>query len=192
MAVKHENSSSENPVTVNIPDELDPGQTQAWLQSLVSEKASITRLRTAAASQEYPPGPGVMHQIGRIEAAWRTIAERYGLLEADDVARLMGAPGSSVRTWIHNQRRRNGLLAVRRGGRNVYPGFQFTADGRIQPWLRPVTGQLLDAGWTEEAVLLWLAAPTGQLSGQAPLEVVDADPERVHHAAEAAASGLAA
>jgi hypothetical protein len=192
MSVKQENNASENPVTVNIPDELDPGQTQAWLQSLVSEKASIARLRATTASQEHPPRPGIMHQIGRIEAAWRAIGKRYGLLEADDVARLMGAPGSSVRTWIHNQRRRNGLLAVRRGGRNIYPGFQFTADGRIHPWLRPVTSQLLDAGWTEEAVLLWLAAPTSQLSGQTPLEVVDADPARVQHAAEAATSGLAA
>ena len=178
-------------VAVDIPAVLDADRTRRWLQDLVGQRAAVARLRADLGGQDHPPGPGVMAQIGRLEAAWRDIERRFGLLSAEELARLSGAAPASVRTWVHNQRRRHGLLAVRRGGRNVFPGFQFTATGRPQPWLRDVTAPLLAAGWSEEAVLLWLAAPTGWLSGQTPLEVLDTDPDRVRRAVAAAAAGPA-
>lgn len=176
-------------VTVEIPPGLDSTRTRRWLEEILGERATIARLRAEIGGQDQAPGPGVMAQIGRLEAAWRDIEKRYGLLSADDLVRMAGATPASLRTWVHNQRRRHGLLAVRRGGRNVFPGFQFTKTGSPKPWLREITEPLLAAGWSEESVLLWLAAPTGWLSGQAPLDVVDTELDRVRRAAAAAAAG---
>lgn len=177
-------------VNIEVPPELDPEQARQWLQHLMTEQASLSRIRTFVSAQATAPGPGTMAQIALAEQKWRDIERRYGLLDSERVARLAGLQTAS-RSHVHNLRRRHGLLATRRGGRNVYPGFQLTPEGRVQPWLQPVTAPLRAAGWSEDAILLWLAAPTGALSGEVPVEVVDGAPDRVVAAATAIAHGTA-
>jgi hypothetical protein len=74
----------------------------------------------------------------------------------------------------------------------LYPGFQFTAEGREHPavgealrWLRS------DPHTTDWQAALWFTTPTSWLGGRRPVDVLDDDPDAVVEAARREVSDLA-
>lgn len=93
------------------------------------------------------------------ENAWRQIEREFSLLTAVEVAQAVGSAAQSAKSYASDAHRAGRLLATKRLNRLLYPAFQLSASGP-----RPVIRQLHRAaarlGVSEEAVLLWLTAPT--------------------------------
>lgn len=176
-------------IEVNVPAGVDAAAAKRIVDRVLAHQVRATRLGDALARESSSVGPGALAQVGRIDRAWRDVEAKYGLYTGEQVARLTRA--KSVRSHVHNLRRRHGLLGVRRSGALLYPGFQFTHGNAktVRADWRDLTAPLLAAGWTEGEVLLWFASPTGLLSGQAPVDLLDADPQRVQAAVTQAAAG---
>lgn len=178
-------------IEVTVPAGVDAATAKRMFEQMLESQSRVARVRDALARESAAVGPGTLAQIGRLDRAWRAIEAEYGLYTAAEVTLLTGTAFRAGRSHVHNLRRRHGLLGVRRGGALVYPGFQFTTGNVVhvrRDW-QNLTAPLLTAGWTEDEVLLWFAAPTGLLSGEVPVAVLDEDPDRVHHAVSQAAAG---
>lgn len=115
----------------------------------------------------------------RIDRLWGQIDSEWGLLTAEQVTQRTGTPAT-----LHL------LLGVERVGPEGepeprYPAFQLDTEGRVRPVVLHVADIFRREGWTDPAILLWLATPTGQLPrGQRPVDLLDTDPDRVLDAAE--------
>lgn len=176
-------------IEVNVPAGVDTAAARRIVDRVLAHQARAGRLGDALARESSSVGPGALAQVGRIDRAWRDVEATYGLYTGEQVARLTTA--KSVRSHVHNLRRRHGLLGVRRGGSLRYPGFQFTQGNprTVRADWQGLCAPLTAAGWTEDEVLLWFASPTGLLSGQRAADLLDADPHRVQAAVAHAAAG---
>jgi hypothetical protein len=178
-------------IVVDVPDDLDATAVENLLADMASRRVTLNRIRTLLAEAPARVGPHTMANAARLDARWRDIESRWGLLDAETVARAAGSRASNPRAYAANQRRQRRLLGVRRGGRVLFPGFQFDSHGQPRPVIADLAHLLLDAGWREDSILLWLASPTGGLSGQTPADILDAEPDRVLRAAQRTAHGHA-
>jgi hypothetical protein len=98
----------------------------------------------------------------------------------------------ATRTWISRRRKEGTLFTVDHEGTALVPAFQLLPDGSTRPGLGPALRVLLDArlgGWE---LWTWFTARTPWLSGRAPQDLMDDDPESVTRAAESFVSNLAA
>lgn len=85
------------------------------------------------------------------ENVWRSIEQEFGLLSSSDVA---GRVGKSGRSYAHDRRKAGKLLAVKRGARYFYPGFQLDASGPV-PIIKSLADQAKRLGVREEITMLW-------------------------------------
>lgn len=178
-------------IQVPVPRGLDPQTARHVVQQLLDHQALLTRVSKALADEHTPIGPGVLAQLGRVDRMWRSVEDTYGLLTREQVTQITGGNPEKAKSHVTNLRRRSGLLGVVREGALRFPGFQISR-GRVRQDWSTLTGQLLAAGWNESDVLLWFVAPTGWLDGQAPAELLDAEPEAVARAVGEVAKGPAA
>lgn len=178
-------------IEVRIPDDVSADAAQEAVTLLARHHDLLRRISDTLAEQTAPAAPAIVAQLARAEELWRTAEARYGLLDADQVARLTGGNPAKARAHTANLRRRKGLLAVTRHGRLAYPGFQFTPEGGLRPGWREITRVFTEAGWTPEEITLWAVAPTGWLDGQVPADLYDADTDAVMAAARTVAAGTA-
>lgn len=117
------------------------------------------------------------------------------LIAADQVAELLGV-GS--RQAVHDRARRGGLLALRRGSRQVrFPAFQFLEQpGSTTRTVLPGLGQVLavfaDAGIDTWTVASWLCTPSPLLGARTPALwlAADGNTERAVEAARRSAARL--
>ena len=115
-----------------------------------------------------------------------TAYERHGgLLLADTVARLMrqthDQPLSTLARWIVN---RTAVHLVWRS-ETILPAFQFTpGDMTLRPEVVTIVEELAPA-FDDWDVAVWFAEPNAWLDGQAPVDVLRADPSAVLHVARA-------
>lgn len=147
---------------------------------LMAAREPVFELKEAVAALPHTTSPETAQRIQATENAWRSVGEEFGLLTATEVAARVGKAG---RSYTHQRRRAGELLAVRRGGRDYYPGFQVTPEGPI-----PVMAQLAQLAAElevrEASVLLWMVGPTtwwvGANSDQAdrPVDHLD-DPTEI-------------
>ncbi|HET7387898.1 MAG TPA: hypothetical protein VFJ19_14680 [Nocardioidaceae bacterium] len=178
-------------ISITVPRGVEPGRAKAVIDRLLESEARVARVSEALAKESGSIGPGTLAQIGRVDRAWRDMESRYGLYTAEQVAALTGASAKAGAQHVYNLRRRKGLLAGRRAGINVYPGFQFTGRESLivrREW-RDLVAPLLTAGWSEDEVLLWFAGPVGVLDGRHPADLLDSDADAVREAVEQAAAG---
>jgi hypothetical protein len=124
-----------------------------------------------AEDEPVPVGPATGGQITPVDQAWRQIELRYGALDAGRYAELVGASPTS--RSVTSKAKVKGLVGYRRGRWILYPGFQFDDRG-VRPGWNDIVAPLRAAGWEDEDIVLWLAAPHGALGRRSPVEALDA------------------
>jgi hypothetical protein len=92
-----------------------------------------------------------------------------GTLSVNEVATLLGVS----RQAIDKRRREGKLIAVPKGADFAYPAIQFE-DGAVVPGLQKLLAELESASWV---ALQFLMAPSEQLSGHSPLQVLKSGTE---------------
>lgn len=152
-----------------------PDAVRVLLESLAARQGVLQHVTDAVANQPLPVGPATAGQIALVDQAWREIESRHGALDAGQYAELVGASPTS--RSVASKARTKGLVGYRRGRRILYPGFQFDRRG-LRPGWKEIIAPLRNAGWDDEDIVLWLAAPHGALGRRSPVETLD-DGDRV-------------
>lgn len=146
------------------------GAVSGLLESLAAREDVLRHVTDTVANQPVPIGPATAAQIALVDQTWRGIESRYGALDAGRYAELVGASPTS--RSVASKAKAKGLVGYRRGRRILYPGFQFDERG-LRPGWNDIVGPLRDAGWDDEDIVLWLAAPHAVLSRRSPVEALD-------------------
>lgn len=124
------------------------------------------------------------------------MAEDTAVLRAEFFKRVPASTSSQVSAragfktkntyqTVHRWRMGKKIFAVKHGGQDLYPDFQFGFDG----YPRPIIEELLAifarhparSDWDNA---LWFAAANAWLGGKLPMELLDTAPEKVKDAAE--------
>jgi hypothetical protein len=134
--------------------------------------AIVEFLRSTApllsAEQEIDPRLG--SSIASLEAEEELLERAGGLRDAKWVGDYLSINPKSVTA----KARRNELLAISRGDRNLYPAFQFKS-GRVIVGIREILEVLpLTNGWSR---LSFLLTPDPGLDDRSPIEAFKTDPE---------------
>jgi hypothetical protein len=123
-----------------------------------------------SAEQEIDPKLG--GALASLEGEEDLVRRAGGLKDADWVAKYLSINRKSVAA----KARRNELLTVTRGDRNLYPAFQFK-DGTVVPGIRDILAVLpLRNGWSR---LSFLLTPDPGLDDRSPIEAFATDPEAI-------------
>ncbi|MGH2761784.1 MAG: hypothetical protein ACRDL4_04905 [Thermoleophilaceae bacterium] len=139
------------------------------------------------------PTPAAVLQARRNAEARTALLREFGALRSDEVAELAGSRASNRAALANRWRGEGQLLAVPVGDELLYPGFQFTPEGRPHPAIRGALGWLRsDPSTSDWQAALWFTSPTGWLGGRRPVDLLDEDPESVAEAARREAADLAA
>ncbi len=146
------------------------GAVTGLLESLAVREDALRHVTDTVANQPVPVGPATAGQIALVDQAWRGVESRYGALDAGRYAELVGASPTS--RSVASKARAKGLVGYRRGRRILYPGFQFDERG-LRPGWADVVAPLRKAGWDDEDIVVWLAAPHGALGRRSPVEALD-------------------
>lgn len=146
------------------------GAVTRLLESLAVREGVLRHVTDTVANQPVPVGPATAGQIALVDQAWRGIESRYGALDAGRYAELVGASPTS--RSVASKAKAKGLVGYRRGRRILYPGFQFDERG-LRPGWAELVAPLREAGWEDEDIVLWLAAPHGALGRRSPVEALD-------------------
>jgi hypothetical protein len=121
-----------------------------------------------SAEQEIDPHLGA--SIASLEAEEELIRRAGGLKDAKWVGDYLSINPKSVAA----KARRNELLALSRGDRNLYPAFQFK-DGQVVPGIRELLEVLpLTNGWSR---LSFLLTPDPGLDDRSPIDAFQTEPE---------------
>lgn len=140
------------------------------LETLAVREGVLRHVTDTVANQPVPVGPATAGQIALVDQGWRGIESRFGALDAGRYAELVGASPTS--RSVASKAKAKGLVGYRRGRRILYPGFQFDERG-LRPGWNDIVAPLRDAGWDDEDIVLWLAAPHGALGRRSPVEALD-------------------
>ena len=136
--------------------------------------AIIDLLRSALPllSAERDLDPELATGVAVLEAEDDLIRRAGGLKDTKWVADYLAISPKSVAA----KARRNEMLAIARGDRNLYPAFQFR-DGQVVPGVREILQALpLTNGWSRLGFLL---TPDPGLDDQTPLEAFQIDRDAV-------------
>jgi hypothetical protein len=121
-----------------------------------------------SAEQEIDPKLG--GALASLEGEEDLVRRAGGLKDTDWVATYLSIHPKSVAA----KARRNELLAVTRGDRNLYPAFQFK-NGTVVPGVRDILAVLpLRNGWSR---LSFLLTRDPGLDDRSPIEAFETDPE---------------
>jgi hypothetical protein len=176
-------------------DTLDSG-TMATLKAVrdfVAHGGTVDRLVDALMPEQLAlPTPAAVLQARRNAEARSALLQEFGALRSQDVAELAGSRASNRAALANRWRAEGRVVAVPVGDELLYPGFQFTGEGREHPavgaalrWLRS------DPHATDWQAALWFATPTSWLGGRRPVDLLDDDPDAVVEAARRDVSDLA-
>ncbi|WP_417233707.1 hypothetical protein [Arthrobacter sp.] len=135
-------------------------------------------MKTSLAQLDADYSPEQVSRAHTTESAWRSIDTEIGLLTATEVAQRCGSGSTGRSSYASDARRGGRLLGVKRLNRYLYPAFQLGPTGpRAVVAKLKKAGDLLEVG--EEAILLWMTAPTTWWDGESrPVDHLD-DPEGV-------------
>ena len=138
------------------------------------------------------PTPAAVLQARRNAEARTALLREFGALRSGDVAELAGSRAQNRAALANRWRSEDRVLAVPVGDELLYPGFQFTSEGRPHTTVARALRALRSApGLTDWQAALWFASPTGWLGGRRPVDLLDEDPEAVVEAAEREVSPIA-
>lgn len=164
-------------VEVPVPEGMDPATFQQYVAEVVANRSAVSRVATVMEQQEAEVGPATVAQLARVEHLRRHLAGTYGVLRAADIATLRGAKATNRSVATHLARTQ-GLLGYTVGRAKVYPAFQFKGS-QVHPRWGAVSVPLVEAGWEEEDILLWMASANAALAGREPAALIDGRDEDV-------------
>ena len=126
--------------------------------------------------------PAFIDQARRNAEARATFMRDYEVLDADQIHELYGSKARNRSALAARWRSDKKIFAVQRGGRFLYPAFQFDAQGLPRKAISKVLAALGDAvgGWQ---TALWFVTPNGWLDGEKPVDLLDRKPDAVLDAA---------
>lgn len=157
-------------------------------ESLVEAVRSLTALGDAVEALPTQASPQAARAVQATENVVRSVDAEFGLLGAAEVGERLGSSSKSARNLAGSKHRAGDLLAIRRGNRDKFPGFQFRPDGSPMPVVRLLRTLSSRHGWSESDLFLWLVTPAGSLDGLRPVDVMQSasgdDETRVLAAAE--------
>lgn len=148
---------------------------------------SIDALGDAIESLPTHVSPQAARAVQATENLIRDASHEFGMLTASEVGRLLGSSSKAARNLAGSRHRSGELLAIRRGNRDRFPGFQFGPDGTPLLAIRGLRAASHRHGWSESDLFLWLVAPAGSLDGRRPVEFLLSGPESAHDRVLAAA-----
>lgn len=174
---------------------LDPATMRVLkaVRNLVVHGRSIDRVVDALMPDQIAvPTPAAVLQAQRNAVARSALLEEFGALRSHEVAELAGSRAANRAALANRWRAEGKVDAVAVGDELLYPGFQFTPEGRP----RPVVGAALrllrsDPHTTDWQAALWFTTPTGWLAGRRPVDLLDEDPDAVVEAAQREVRDLA-
>lgn len=130
------------------------------------------------------PTPAVVLQARRNAEARSALLEEFGGLRSADVAELAGSRAANRAALATRWRAEKRLTAVPVGDELLYPGFQFTSEGKPHPAIgRALEALRSDPRMTDWQASLWFVGPNGWLGGRRPVDLLDAEPDAVAEAA---------
>jgi len=130
------------------------------------------------------PTPAVVLQARRNAEARNALLAEFGGLRSGEVAELAGSRAANRAALATRWRAENKLTAVPVGDELLYPGFQFTSEGKPHPTVAAALEALRsDPRMSDWQAALWFAGPNGWLGGRRPVDVLDAEPDAVADAA---------
>ena len=126
--------------------------------------------------------PAFIDQARRNAKARADFMRQHEMLDADQIHALYGSKARNRSALAARWRSDKKIFAVQRGGRFLYPAFQFDAQGLPRKVISKVLAALGDAvgGWQ---TALWFVTPSGWLDGEKPVDLLDRKPDAVLDAA---------
>ena len=109
----------------------------------------------------------------KADAVWTSMEREDGLYTILEAAQRLGfGYGPNLRASQLTGEER--VLAVKRGGHFMYPGFQFDVPGgRVIPSVKDVIRRGRGMGWTDEQIALWFYTSNSALQGKRPVDIRD-------------------
>ena len=147
------------------------------------EKAEMERIIEAVVPSLLDRPPSAFIDQARRNAEARAAFMRdYEVLDADQVHELYGSKAQNRSALAARWRSDKKIFAVQRGGRFLYPAFQFDAQGLPRKVISKVLAALGDSvgGWQ---TALWFVTPNGWLDSEKPVDLLDPEPDAVLDAA---------
>jgi hypothetical protein len=136
----------------------------------IGSVVELLRSTVPLLSAEQAIDPKLVGTLASLEGEEDLVRRAGGLKDSDWVAKYLSIHSKSVAA----KARRNELLAVTRGDRNLYPAFQFK-DGTVIPGVRDILAVLpLRNGWSR---LSFFLSPDPGLDDRSPIEAFATDPE---------------
>lgn len=160
-----------NTMSVPVPEGMTPASVEQLVRHVGASRSAVGRLALVMEQQAAEIGPATSAHLASVEHLWRHLLNKYGVYGATDIALLRGANPNS-RSVATNLAKREGLIGFMRGRNKAYPKFEFKGRG-VHPNWRGISAPLLDAGWDDEDILLWMVSPRPSLGGLEPAELID-------------------
>jgi hypothetical protein len=130
------------------------------------------------------PTPAALLQARRNAEARSGLLREFGALSSAQVAELAGSRATNRAALANRWRAEQRVVAVPLRDELLYPGFQFTAEGRPHPAVGAALAELhSDPSVSDWQAALWFAAPSGWLGGRRPVDLLDEDADAVVQAA---------
>jgi hypothetical protein len=136
------------------------------------------------------PTPASLLQARRNAEARNGLFAEFGALRSADVAELAGSRAANRAALANRWRGEQRVIAVQVGDELLYPGFQFTSEGKPHPTVASALAKLRSTGHVSDwQAALWFVAANGWLGGRRPVDLLDAEPDTVVDAAAREAAG---
>lgn len=149
---------------------LDRAALERRIIGAIDQQETTARVREIVQTAATATSPALLSAIAEQEQRWRDIESRYGLLDSAQVADLTGSKARNRAGTASHLRTGGKALAVYRGGRYLFPGFQFTVGGQVFPVIPKVIEVMAEEGWQPESIVEWLDSPNGYLGGRTPVD----------------------
>jgi hypothetical protein len=130
------------------------------------------------------PTPAAVLQARRNVEARNALLGEFGALRSSEIAELAGSRAANRAALANRWRAEQRLVAVPVGDELLYPGFQFTSEGKPHPAVGAALAALRsNAEVSDWQAALWFAGANGWLGGRRPVDLLDAEPHAVADAA---------
>ena len=127
------------------------------------------------------PTPAMVLQARRNSVARTELIREFGVLTSAEVAEVNGSTAENRAALANRWKREGKLFAVRHEGREYFPGFQLSPDGRPREVIERVLEALGEPrGWQ---TALWFTSANGYLDARRPVDLLDSEPDAVVEAA---------
>lgn len=140
----------------------------------------------AALTPAHPdlPTPAALLQARRNAEARSALFAEFGALRSGQVAELAGSRAANRAALANRWRGEQRVVAVQVGDELLYPGFQFTSEGKPHPTVAAALAELRSKPRVSDwQAALWFVAANGWLGGRRPVDLLDAEPDAVVDAA---------